>query len=388
MADLSITNRFSPSQAPINNGVNINFQDVAQYINDRNAGTATWDNVVVTNLVATNISASTSTGMKNRLINPLFAINQRQVTAPGDDTYVMDCWYVLTQSNPITVAQQALQEDGQTTNIRLTQSNASAQRLGLAQIIESTESQLLRGRSVVLSARIRSSSAQAIRFAILENTATPDTVTSDVVSSWTSTNYTASNFFIAGLTVTAVGSLTPAAATWTSISLTGTVSAAADNLIVLFWTEGTFAQNETLDIGVTQLEPGTVATVFDWRPLTQERPLCFRYYQKTYEEGTAPGTATNNGNLVIRRAIASETTTFYGAGFPVVMRVAPTVTWYNPSSGSSASIRNDSAGGNITVTGTDTQDPTTTKRVGSPTHAANGLAGNIILGHYTADASL
>ncbi|RTL20775.1 MAG: hypothetical protein EKK55_17470, partial [Rhodocyclaceae bacterium] len=206
-----------------------------------------------------------SAGFKNRIINPSFSINQRSTTTATDDAYHLDRWYALTQTSTVTVAQQTEQENGQLTNLRMTQPGASAQRIGVAQIVESINSIDLRGVAVTLSARIRCSASQAIRYAILESTITADTVTSDVVSSWTSTDFTAGNFFISSITVANTGSTTPTAATWTSVSLTATLTSNVKNLLVFFWSEDTLAQNETLDIGSVQLEIGSTATPFATR---------------------------------------------------------------------------------------------------------------------------
>lgn len=334
------------------------------------------------------IVAESDEGLGNRLINADFSINQRSTTTVNNDTYHLDRWYALVQASSVTVAQQTLQEAGQPTNLRLTQPSASAKRVGTAQIIESINVQDIRSAEIVLSARIRCSSAQAIRYAIIETTTTADSMTSDIVRDWTSASYTAGGFFLSTTVVTGTGSTTPLAATWTAISLTGTLTANANNIIVMFWTEGTAAQSVTLDLGVVQLEVGDEATAFERRLFRAELPLCMRYYQKSYEPTVLPGTVTKAGDTVTRRTISNEATTFFNVRFPVDMRIAPTVVWYNPTTGAADSIRNDSAASNMTVTGTDSQDPTTTKRPGAPTHAANGLVSNIILGQWTADAEL
>src|SRR5207244_4481110 len=86
-------------------------------------------------------------------------------------------------------------EDGFTHGLRVTQSQASAQRFGLAQIIEGKNCKHARGNSGTLLPRIRCSASTPIRYAILGWTGTEDVVTSDVVLSWTSGTFTAGNFF-------------------------------------------------------------------------------------------------------------------------------------------------------------------------------------------------
>ncbi len=87
----------------------------------------------------------------------------------------------------------------------------------------------------------------------------------------------------------------------------------------------------------------------DWIPrnVQEELFLASRYYTKSYEMDTAPGTATSVGSMNFYN---NETTSSVGfISFPVTMRVSPTRTIYNPVSGASGSVRTNSA--NKTVSG-------------------------------------
>lgn len=229
----------------------------------------------------------------NLLINADGVVDQRSNGAAAtttDDTYgSSDRWYTLTQTASISVQRQQNGADGIPWYQRLTQTQAAAQRMGRAQIIEGKNCTQVRGSTVVLSGKIRCSSSQAIRYAILEWSGTEDTVTSDVVLDWTSTTYTINNFFInnASLSVIATGSVTPAAATWTSLTeLTLAADTNLNNLIVFIWTEGTAAQNVTLDLGWIKLENNSVAT--QWVPptITEETLNCQRYAYLLKTSGT------------------------------------------------------------------------------------------------------
>lgn len=229
-------------------------------------------------------TGAANTTAPNLVINGNFAFNQWNDgtgTTIADDVYCIDRFYALTQTNTISTSQQSLQENGTATNIRLTQTQAGAQRMGLATILEAKDSQPYRGATLSESLRIRCSSAQAIRYAILEWTGSADAVTSDVVNDWTSSTYTAGNFFLAAnLTVTAVGSITPSANTWTTATtLTGTAGSSVNNLIVFVWTEGTAAQNVTLDIARVKLENGSTSTLFIPDEQTVLADKCTRYYR-------------------------------------------------------------------------------------------------------------
>jgi hypothetical protein len=257
----------------------------------------------------------------NSLINGGMQIDQRYAgasTAIADDTYCLDRHYVLTQTAAVNVSRQADQENGTPFNIRLTQNQASAQRMGLAQIIEGKNVKHLRGSAVTHSARIRCSSSQAIRYAFLEWTGTEDAVTSDVVLDWTSGTYTANAFFLAAsLTVTAVGSVTPSANTWQTISHTTSLGSSGNNVICFIWTEGTAAQNVTLDISRWQFESGSTASAFTPRPYTEELALCQRYCwlaASGLAQAFAPG--QNNNSSTVGRFVLH---------YPVSMRAVPSL---------------------------------------------------------------
>ena len=48
-----------------------------------------------------------------------------------------------------------------------------------------------------------------------------------------------------------------------------------------------------------QVEVGSAATVFEWRPAQVEISLCQRYYEKSYDISVAPGTVTSVGDYAV-----------------------------------------------------------------------------------------
>jgi len=218
-------------------------------------------------------------GIRDKIINGAGEINIRSYTTVADDTYWCDRHYVLTQTAAITPTIITDPATRIPTMMRLSQSQAAAQRMGNAQIIEAAVSKKFQGKQVTLGGKVRCSSSQPIRYAILEWFGTADAVTSDVVANWASASFTAGNFFLgSNLGVVAVGSITPAAGVITDWSVTGNI-AASNNIIVMMWTEGTAAQNVTLDM--TWGLVGGDATAETWpyeiRSPQQERSLCERY---------------------------------------------------------------------------------------------------------------
>jgi hypothetical protein len=238
-------------------------------------------NVATQKAVKAYADASAGKSFKNLLINGAMSINQRAAASNADDTYSFDRWNILTQTGTVAVTQVAAAENTTPYMLRITQSQASAQRFGVEQIVESVNSTQYRGQDMALSARVRCSASTTLRYAILEWTGTVDSVTSDVVNDWTSGTFTAGNFFLAAnLTVTATGSAALTANTLTSITtLTGTLGSSVNNLVVMFWTDSTQAQNVTLDVGKVQLEVGSSASTFEALPRDVVKQRCTWTYR-------------------------------------------------------------------------------------------------------------
>ena len=90
--------------------------------------------------------------------------------------------------------------------------------------------------------------------------------------------------------------------------------------------------NEFYITGV-QLELGKVATPFEHRSYGEELALCQRYYEKSYNQGTAPATATHLGSRSSGGNAAANTTGEIGGYFPFIVtkRAAPSVTIWDQS---------------------------------------------------------
>ncbi|KGM38764.1 hypothetical protein JY97_14830 [Alkalispirochaeta odontotermitis] len=324
-------------------------------------------------------------GLRNKLINGAGAINQRVATTVSNDNYGHDQHYALTQSNDITVSTVTAPATGIGTMMRLTQSNASAQRMGYAQIIESADTYGMRGLKFTLGGKLNYSNAAAVRYAILEWEGTADAVTSDVVNDWTSSTYTTGNFFKStSLRVREVGSLTPSAATITDFALTGTIAATANNVIVFIWTEGTAAQNSTLDLRWYCVEGDATEEddAFSPRPKPLELSLCQRHYWKSYSQSLAPGAIDSAGTLFNGNAASNNYPSFGKVVFPTPMWKSPTVTLYDNLDGSSGYGRADS-----------TQVPAITNNIGDSGFGASvnntAVGANVFLRvHAVAKAEL
>jgi uncharacterized protein YbaA (DUF1428 family) len=205
---------------------------------------------------------------------------QRGTSLSGlaDVTYCADRWYVLTQTGTIAAA-QAAGTLGARYALQLTQSQGSAQRMGVAQVVEASDAIPYRGRTVRFQLTLKASANISVRFAVVEWTGTADAVTKDVVNDWTSSTYTAGNFFTSTTTtVTAVSASQGATTSYQTFSVAGTVSASCNNLVVFVWTEATIAQNFTLTVTEVGLYDGNAAQLWLPRPLAVELAICQRFF--------------------------------------------------------------------------------------------------------------
>ncbi len=104
----------------------------------------------------------------------------------------------------------------------------------------------------------------------------------------------------------------------------------------------TATQNFTAYLASVQVEQCEVATEFDRRHPQQELALCQRYYEKSYDIETPPGTVTAEGSVTSLAPIASTSAYAFSTQFKVTKRVAPSITIYRPSTGASgAGDQND-----------------------------------------------
>lgn len=86
----------------------------------------------------------------------------------------------------------------------------------------------------------------------------------------------------------------------------------------------------TWQVTGVQLEKGSTATSFDYRPYGTELALCQRYYEKSYPQGTVPGAVTATGSFEANNSSYSNNVA-YGppAFFKVIKRTTPTITGYS-----------------------------------------------------------
>jgi hypothetical protein len=136
-----------------------------------------------------------------------------------------------------------------------------------------------------------------------------------------------------------------------------------------------------------QLELGNVATEFEYCSIQDAVLRCQRYYQKSYELATVPGTAAAPGNMVTRVNVAGQTA-LEGLmrRLSPPMRTAPTMVWYSTSTGAAANVRDLNAGADRAVSST--ADPGEHSTGYPVTSVGITTADTFAYAHFTATAEL
>lgn len=155
-----------------------------------------------------------------------------------------------------------------------------------------------------------------------------------------------------------------------------------DYVEVVLQESGSFS-TFTLDLAQVQLEKGSVATPFQYRPVGMELDLAHRYYSKTYNFETDPGTSTSTG--YVEGGSSGLTNGSHAIrvhwSFPSRMRAVPIITAYslNGTSGKWTDASNIDQAVTAQRTG----------QLGTNIEVSLASTGDLrVGGHITADAEL
>ena len=278
---------------------------------------------------------------KNAVTNGAFDIAQRGTSfTPTGSAYTFDRWYYNGATSGMTLTQQSSGLANTRYNIRYQRNSGSAvtTTTGIAQPIETAAAILLAGQTVTLSfyARAGANFSAASSFLGVQVFAGTGTDQNPY------TGYTGQTIPInSGVNITT---------SWARYSFTTTLAGTITELTPNFyWTPvGTAGTNDYFEITGVQLELGSVATPFSRAGGTVqgELALCQRYFAKSYELGTAPGSTTRAGCFVtVGTGAVSRPISMIQ--LPVRMRTPPGVTLYAPDSGTSGKMRDMSAGADV-----------------------------------------
>jgi hypothetical protein len=349
-------------------------------------------------------------GFRNRIINGAMVINQRgfsgAITDTSNTTYTVDRWYAYgSAASKFTVAQSSTAPTGFNNSLLATSSSAytvgAAELFILGQSIEGFNTADLgwgtaSAKTVTLSFQVYSSLTGTFGGAILNSAQTrnyPFTYTISSANTWTQISITiagdTSGTWIGatngvGLKIywgLGVGSTySGTAGAWT-----GSLIFSATGATSVVGTSGA-----TFYITGVQLEKGSTATSFDYRPYGTELALCQRYFYKTFAQDVAPA---NGLALSTESTVAMYTTTNGQAmyyTYSATMRTTPTITFYRSLSRGVTdgqwAVYNGSVWTSATTqtTGVSSVGFTPVVTTGTLTQ----FAAYLLSGHYTSSAEL
>jgi len=350
---------------------------------------------------------------KNLLINGGFDFAQRQV--PGTLTsyatsanrqYGADRWAMMVQTSSL----QYQRVD----SIGATESNLSARMYGkfkqitgagkavIFQWVEGSSIASVRNRKVRVQVKMKRTVAAAmtIRLGLVQNQAagTVDAPTTAFVSAYGANGVDptlgASIAAIVPVAGTAIGGTISGnyvtcnlTGSWVNFGAVFTVPSDAKNLALVIITDSQLAVNDELNTAEAGIYDGP--DVMDWVPqaLANEIDRVRRFYNKSFAIDVAPGQNVGlTGAIRLWAAQAGAVSFVHGAiRFPVWMRAAPTMTYFNPSA-ANAFLRQ-------TVTPSDATATSATQITESQAEVtATGLAawakGDGLAIHYTAEAEI
>lgn len=258
------------------------------------------------------------TGFKNRIINGGMVIDQRNAGASvtltaANFVYPVDRMFAFRASGTSgAIAQKVL--SGVTPNenalrIQRNSGDSATALLGFGQVIESNNCVDLASQSITMSFRARCGA----------NFSAASSQITARIGTGNGTDQSAANFYNVAWTDQ---SNTNTAITLTTSFQTFSITISAGSSVnqigaMFFYTPvGTASTNDWFEITGVQLEKGSVATSFDYRPYGTELSLCQRYYQQV----------TGSNNYRITGQLYAATSGKVTMPYYVTMRAASTLT--------------------------------------------------------------
>ena len=302
------------------------------------------------NDASTQTTAATGFGFKNRIINGAMVIDQRYAGAATANTingYTVDRWVVNQSTTGKLIAQQSSTAPTGFSNSLLVTSQSAytvgasdyymfvhyIEGFNFADMVWGTAN----AATITLSFWVRSSLTGTFGGGLKNggsNRTYPFTYTISAANTWeqktlTITGDTTGTWVGAtngtGLIVQfglgAGATFSGTAGSWQAgnlVSATGATSVVGTN-------------GATFYITGVQLEKGSTATSFDYRPYGTELILCQRYFEKSFPQATAP--VQNNGEKgALLYVCSSDGGSLAGfSPFKVTKRASPTIVGYNPN---------------------------------------------------------
>jgi hypothetical protein len=323
---------------------------------------------------------------KNKIINGGFDIWQRGTSftpTAASFNYCADRWYEAMSSgvSGVTMSQSTDKPTGLRYSLKTQRTNGTSGTgvIYTIQAIETANSIPLAGQTVTLSMWVKKGANWSGSSYFTQVGTGTGTDQGGYPSTWTGT---ATPF---SLTITPTTS-------WVRYSATGTLSSAATQVgIISQWTpSGTAGADDSLYVTGVQLEVGAKATPFQTASggsIQGELAMCQRYYEKSYDIATNPGTATSVGSIFSSSITGAVTTSFIGGDlrYKMTKRGTPTLTFYD-GAGNSGKLTRETIGG--AATNNETASSANIGTNGCVVFSSGSASSSAIKFQFTADAEL
>lgn len=251
-------------------------------------------------------------GFKNRIINGAMMIDQRNAGASLSVTgaaFTVDRWRAQTPSGG-AFQQITSTISGFAKSLKYTAS-ASNSYMQMGQQIEYNNFYDCTGQTVIISFWAKANNSNAGSTALIARMRYGTTIDASVI-------------FSSAATDTSITISTTA----TKYSFTYSVPSNAGAISVEY-VLGSHVSGDGFEITGVQLEKGSTATSFDYRPYGTELQLCQRYYAMSYSQGVVAGTATRVGLVGAGLTGSTGGYAYASVNFPVTMRAAPTFSYWD-----------------------------------------------------------
>ena len=356
------------------------------------------------------------TGFKNRIINGAMVIDQRnagaEVNPAANATYYLDRWRVFSDvASKFKIGQNAgsvTPPAGYINYLGCTSLSSytvgTSEGFGVAQRIEGLNiADLAWGTAsaatVTLSFLVYSSLTGTFGGSLRNNGNTrscPFSYSIPVANTWTTISVTVAGdtsgtwFATNGIGIAVSFSLGSGA----TVSGTAGAWAATNYFSATGATSVVGTNGATFYITGVQLEKGSTATSFDYRPYGTELSLCQRYYQKSYAIETVPASVTKLNIVGGAVGLYGVWAGLNSISFAVQMRAAPTFAYYDSAGNASKVSAYLNTGGwtdNLTALYTIPLANTLSTNafvMGAYNPPSSGAQNNNTFLHYTASAEL
>ena len=334
-----------------------------------------------TDLTAYSTTAQTTAGFRNAIINGGFDVWQRSTSATisADSTYYAPDRFISVWSAGGATGTWSRQSFTPGINLTLgyeptyfsrtsATSGGASTEIGIGQRIEDVRT--FANQTVTLSFWAKADSSRTLtvlwqqRFGTGGSGNVASSTTKTLSTSWTRYTHTFTFSSISGKTV-------------------GTDSSV---FIGTWFGAGQASGSPSLDIWGVQVEAGSVATPFEQRPIGTELALCQRYYEKSYDLGTALGANTIVGAFF--SGSAAPTTGYIVTSVPYKVskrKSNPTLSIWDTMAGTSGRVTRETYGSSQqSVTGSlDGSGENSFRALSSSGANANGISF-----HWASDAEL